>query len=315
MTIQKRKSTLIFTTAVALLAVFSLGVSTYAWFQANADVNITTTSDEAEITVSAPEEVKFYRFKGNGVPGSSYYGYSLSGGSIGNTTNLVDTSTNKYKLGAESWVSYDTNTWNTAWTIIDKTDSSDVQSAFNLSMMRPGCYYSFCIDCSSLSTAKLQSTFNWSGGNNVIGSANSIKRYIATVNAGVVTKTDRPLNLLLAINGYGLASTSIGSDAASFINGTTTATTSSDKIIYDDSLVETSHTYTLLDNAGSGVDVTTNNHIYFTIFMGYSTKDDALMYRDFDSSNNRNYYEKNNSSGSYGPLDGLKSTLSSISIA
>lgn len=54
---RKSKTKLIFTLAVALLSVLTMGVSTYAWFQANASVNIQTESDEATITVSAPDPI------------------------------------------------------------------------------------------------------------------------------------------------------------------------------------------------------------------------------------------------------------------
>lgn len=56
---------MVLTVSVALLAVVSIGVSTFAWFQANANVNIETTSDSTTITVSKPEDFSFYAYKGN----------------------------------------------------------------------------------------------------------------------------------------------------------------------------------------------------------------------------------------------------------
>ncbi len=56
---------MVLTVSVALLAVVSIGVSTFAWFQANADVNIQATSDSTTITVSKPEDFVFYAYKGN----------------------------------------------------------------------------------------------------------------------------------------------------------------------------------------------------------------------------------------------------------
>lgn len=307
------KRSLIFTMCISLTAVFATAVSTYAWFQSSASANVTTTSSETTITVAQPDAIKFYRFNGNGTPGGSgYVGYSKSDASFGNTTNIVDTANSKYSInGGTSYVYYNTNTWSTAWTEIDITDSSDVNAAFNFSKMRPGCYYSFAIK-TELSSTKLKLTYSWNGANDVIGSANSIKRYVATVSGNVVTQTNRPLNVLMAVNGYGAASTSTGSNAASYINGTFNVTTSTDKIVYDDAVGGNAASYYLLGSAGAGVTTSTNNYVYFTIFMGFSNKADALMYRGNNGANS--YYERGNSAGSYGPLDGLKSTLSSIEV-
>ena len=56
---------MVLTVSVALLAVISVGVSTFAWFQANANVNIETTSDSTTITVSKPDDYFFYAYNGN----------------------------------------------------------------------------------------------------------------------------------------------------------------------------------------------------------------------------------------------------------
>ena len=301
---KKSKGSLLFAMIVSLLSVFTTAVSTYAWFQVSAQASINTESETASITVANPDVVHFYRFNGNGTPGSSYYGYSKSDAAFGNTVNVVDTSTNKYQLSGGSWVSYNTNTWNTAWTEIDITNNTQVQNAFDFSKMRPGCYYSFCIDY-GVSTAKLKTTFSWSGGSNVIGS--SLNRYVW--NSGT---TSYPLNLLMGINGYATASTGAGSNAASFINGTFSASTAQDKIVFTNTSSATSESYYLLGTAGAGVDTSTNNHIYFTIFMGFADKSDALIYRGNSGANS--YYERGVNTGGYGPLDGLKSTLTSIEL-
>lgn len=61
----KGKLPLLFSTFVALLAVFTASVSTFAWFQAQASVNIQTTTTSTSITVNKPDDYAFYAYKGN----------------------------------------------------------------------------------------------------------------------------------------------------------------------------------------------------------------------------------------------------------
>ena len=88
-----KKTALVFSTIIAISAVFASAVSTYAWFQAaNAQSQIHTTSENATVSVKQPDLVHFYYFKGNGVAGeSSYTGYSKSDATFGNTTNIINT--------------------------------------------------------------------------------------------------------------------------------------------------------------------------------------------------------------------------------
>ena len=62
---KSRKLSLIGTIFVSMLSVCSAGVSTFAWFQAQANVNITTSSTSTSITVSKPDEFVFYGYRGN----------------------------------------------------------------------------------------------------------------------------------------------------------------------------------------------------------------------------------------------------------
>lgn len=64
--VKKQKTKLIITLSVALLSVLSMGVSTFAWFQANANVDIRAVSDSTTITVSKPDDYSFYAYNGNG---------------------------------------------------------------------------------------------------------------------------------------------------------------------------------------------------------------------------------------------------------
>ena len=63
---KSRKLSLIGTIFVSMLSVCSAGVSTFAWFQAQANVNITTSTTSTTISVAKPDEYTFYYFKGNG---------------------------------------------------------------------------------------------------------------------------------------------------------------------------------------------------------------------------------------------------------
>ena len=302
----KFKISTILSLFVSLFAVLSASVSTYAWFQAQASVNIQTTSTSATITVSRPDSVRFYRFNGNGIPSSSYYGYSPSGASFGNTTNVIDTSANTYKLGDSSAVNYRSSAFDNVWTEINIDNSSQVSAAFDFSLMRPGCYYSFCI-YTPQATSKLKISFSLTGGINIDGTSNN--RYVATSDSGAEA-TDYPLNFLMGVNGYASASTNTGANVESFIDGTIDATSASDKIVYNH--LSPASDYYLLGTSGSSVDTSSNNYIYFTIFMGYSTKSDALLLRKNISG--KNYYSLNQASGSYSALDGLKSTLTAIEV-
>ena len=319
---QKRKTTLLFTTAVALLAVLSLGVSTYAWFQANADVHITAEGDTAEITVAAPESVKFYYFKGNGTPGnlSSYTGYSKAGAAFGNATNVIGTTENGH-AGAFS-TNGDSNTptytsmatFANAWGLIDLTSNSTAsgvaspKNCFNFSKMRPGCYYSFCVE-TNLATSTVKLLYDWSTSesNGVTGDSFAQKRYLQG-------QTNYPINLLMAIHGYCKEINS--NDGTAYINNTVGISDSyslTEKIAFTP--ISTAVTdenrhqeFTMLNAATTS----TNKYIYFTIYMGKQNKSDAYRYMSTDGS--IDYYQAGNT-GTYSVFDGLKSTLINITVS
>lgn len=308
---KSRRYPLVFATITAFMTVCSAGVSTFAWFQAESRVRINTTSSEANITVQAPESVKFYYFKGNGVPGSAEYtGYSKSNASFGNTTNVVNTSDGTYKTAAISYTSI--ATFANAWVEINLSSESTTsgvaspKNCFNFNRMRPGCYYSFCIE-SNLATSTVNIDFAWNGGSDVTGNSTSPKRFV--YNGGA---TLYPLNLLMAMHGYckNLNTT----DATTYIKeslGVGSTLSLTDKITFasDVGTGTTSAQYPLLSSASTS----TNKYIYFTIFMGKQDKSDALAYQTTEGG--IRYYQRNVSTGSYSALDGLKSTLSSIAIS
>ena len=137
---KSRKKVLFFALIMSLSCVFTAAVSTYAWFQANSPVTINTESDSATITVSRPEGIKFYYFTGNGTPGGDYTGYSRSDSVIGQAPRVIahDGSTNPTN------VSFDEAAEKYYFKEITEAGVYTSANCFNLSKIRPGCYYSYC---------------------------------------------------------------------------------------------------------------------------------------------------------------------------
>jgi len=310
MSVRRKKIELIFATSVALLAVVTAGVSTFAWFQAQADVNIETSGDSATITVSAPDMVKFYYFKGNGNPGTSEYtGYSKSGAAYGNKTNLVNTATSPTQFKTSTIDDY-TSITSSSWGLIKK-DSSDrtpgeasAANCFDFSRMRVGCYYSFMIE-TSLATTKVDINYDWSGGNGITGDSFGTKRRVNS------NSTSYPINLLMAINGYCVATNT--NDGAGFITNSLNSSLT-DKITYSGDN-QTSSSYRLLGTTtpDAGEITSTNKYIFFTIFMGMPDKSDAFSYVSTDG--DYQYYQADGTYGNYSVFDGLKTTLTSILVS
>ena len=57
---RKAKAKLILTLGVALLSVLTMGVSTFAWFQAQASATVDETNSYTSITVNKPEGTYTY---------------------------------------------------------------------------------------------------------------------------------------------------------------------------------------------------------------------------------------------------------------
>ena len=64
----KRKLSLISGLAVSLFAIVTASVSTFAWFQAEANVTIQTSGSSTTITVTKPDDFVFYGYRGNTDP-------------------------------------------------------------------------------------------------------------------------------------------------------------------------------------------------------------------------------------------------------
>ena len=288
------------------LVLASMGVSTFAWFQANANVNVSATSDSEEITVSAPEGAKFYYFSGNGTPsteGTAYYGYSNALSVIGKSNKTISdsntVSTTFVSDGGSTPVSGE------YFYEINKTNSSAINYAgkvFNLSHIRPGCYYSFCVVYSG--NATLKATFAES----VTGDNCTPKRRLCTVSNDVVTRLTTPISAGFALNVY----TYIGSNL------------NAQEYIFNTLALDGHTGYSLTDGLNYASGTTTYNlrtnssastYIYFTFFMGKQDKSDALLYKQkaVVSSNECAYYQVS-SSGDYHAYDDLVTTLSAIEL-
>lgn len=297
--LKTRRYSLVFSTVVAFLMVCTAGVSTFAWFQANAAASVTTTSEEATITVARPEDATFYYFTGNGTPGSSYTGYSASNSNIGKAqlTFTHDGSTDPSNVGFDS-----TEGKAYYFAKIDGESNRTFANCFNLSKIRPGCYYTFCVSYVGQYTG-LELTF----ADSVTGNNKSPKRMISY-------GTPYYASLGLALNGWCSTAQTKGY-AATFIkdafNGGATSS-GNDKIVYPNS--NTLSPFVFADD----VDTRTANtsYIYFSIFMGFNDKSDAIAYSSKTGTGASEVitYTRGTTSGDYSALDGLSMTLSKIEV-
>lgn len=303
---KKRRATLIFTAGVAVLAVASLGVSTFAWFQANADVEITAEGDEAEITVSAPTGAVFYYFTGNGTPGTDYTGYSPADSAIGTAPRTIshdmETPVTPNNVGfaqSEGKTYY--------FQEITGEGTYTAANCFNFSKIRPGCYYSFCVAYAS-SSCGLALTLS----NNRTGDNTTPKRKIGTSGSPGAAYN---ASLGLALNGYVSAASTTASAAtyikSAFDDGAVKAS-SHDKIAYPSSNMADNTVFTFANN----INTTTNQYIYFTIYMGFNNKGDALLYNSKSGTGSSEiiYYTRDNTSGDYSAVDGLTMTLNKVEV-
>ena len=121
---RKTKAKLIMTLSVALLSVFTMGVSTFAWFQAQANVNIQTESTSTTITVSKPDDYAFYAYKGNKK-------YDYNGDTVINSSDF-----NGY-----------TGDFSSDFAVVT---SSNIGALTTLTGMYPGQSFTFCVSASNL---------------------------------------------------------------------------------------------------------------------------------------------------------------------
>lgn len=294
----------------------SLGMGTYAWFSAEpAEIQV-DSDDTATITCAAPELSSLYYFKGNGNPGSANYtGYSKSDATVGNKTNMVDTSAGKFTLDGSSYssslldVPADSNAcWgkvSTGDTTTTTEGSPSLINCFNFTKMRPGCYYSFCM-VTPYDTSSLTLTYNWSAHD---GDSESPKLRLHTGSA----TTENPINIMMAVNGY--CGVGAASGAANYIKetlgvGTGYSLSGTDKVAYSPATAATvSGSYTFLTSSSNNT--SSNKYIYFTVYME-ADMTHALVYKS--TASNIRYYAFG-AGGSYAPYEGLTSNLTTIALA
>ena len=295
----KGRSSLIFTAIVSLTCVFTGGVCTFAWFQASAAATVSTTSSTADITVSKPSAAKFYYFTGNGTPGGDYPGYSRSDSVIGSSATTITynaaSPTNPTNVGFDST---DGKTY-----YFQEITGSGVYTAnncFNLSKIRPGCYYTYCVEYDG-ANAGLNISFT-----NTISGEDTVPK------KKVYDLTPYYVSLGLALNGA--VSTPQGkSFAAEFIKNSFGTTTSNDKIVYP-TYEPASDTFTA--PYASSQNMSTNHFLFFSIFMGFNDKADALTYRSKSGTGSDEYllYNRDQSAGDYSALNGMQMSINTIEL-
>lgn len=285
----EKKTSFIFTIIVSLACVFTGAVTTFAWFQASAAAQVITDSTTAEITVSKPEGSKFYYFTGNGTPGGEYTGYSSDDSVIGKSPRALDPD------DVPSIVGFDSGTYH--FQEITEEGIYTAANCFNLSKIRPGCYYTFCIEYSSTTTG-LKITLS----DLITGANTSPKRQVNYA-------TPYNLSLGVAINGA-VSTPKAKTYAANYIQDAFGTTTEDDKIVYPSSNTLSPFTFT------SGQNTTTNNFIFFSIFMGFNDKSDALTYQSKSGTGSSEtiLYNRGVNTGDYSPLDGLKMSITGVEI-
>lgn len=128
---RKARASLITSLLIGLAAVATAGVSTYAWFRANANVTIVANSSSTTITVTKPDDYALYAYRGN-----KSYDYDGSGAS---------------RLSAP------TGTFSNDFYLIDTTAKN--ADLMNLTGMCPGESYTFCLTASDLSNGDPVSLF------------------------------------------------------------------------------------------------------------------------------------------------------------
>ncbi len=289
-----RRRSLIFTILFSLFLVFSAAVSTFAWFQATSAASIEADSNEASVTVQAPTDVEFYYFTGNGTPGGDYTGYSRADSAIGKAPRT-------YTYNPSSPVE------GVSFSDFQKITGEGIYTAsncFNLSKIRPGCYYTYCVKYAGSSVGLKVSLTNYRTGNNT-----TPKRKIGTSGSSYFASVG------LALNGA-VSAPQPSTYAATFIKDAfavgNAKNDSTDKIQYPTSDPAGASVFTFT----SGQNTTTNNYIFFSIFMGFNNKADALLYNSKSGTGASEilYYTRDNSYGDYSALYSLSMSVNSIEV-
>ena len=306
---KSKRFPLIFATVNAFFTVFAAAVSTFAWFQATSNVNIETTSTSATITVTKPDDAKFYYFKGNGNPAdvTSYVGYSKSGATMGTSTNVVNTSAGTIQTAEISTPA----TINFASHFQEITEEGNFTAAkcFDFRYIRPGCYYTYAVSykTSAAMTLKIGQFTQV-----VQGSGLTPRRYLGS-NGTTSLSLAQALNSTSYPHTYSNAS-ALNTASVDYVKktlGVGSLSIASDGIDYDGATpASTTKDFTIASKS-AGSDAT--YYIFFTVYME-SDKTNALSYSATNSDNTKRYYVTDSSNGNYVPYDGLSVMVNSISL-
>lgn len=178
----KRKLSLVMSIIIGLTATTTAAVSTYAWFQAEAQVQIQAVGDSTTITVAKPDDYAFYAYKGN-----KNLSHSLDG-----------------------------STWNSDWDTITSSNASNYTS---FSSMSPGQTYYFALEMSTTIGDTVSLSIKELVSNTIVDQkgSNSFHRYVTKT-----SNWDTDVNIGWAINIYAYATTAKSGYSSFITNPSTT---------------------------------------------------------------------------------------------
>ena len=182
----KCRYSLVFAAIVSFLSVCTAGVSTFAWFQAQANVNVRAAQTSTTITVAGPKSVEvsnpvLYAFNGNGT-----HGYK------------TDTPDHSFAIGSE-----------------DDEYTEVTGSSISISKLWPGYKATFCIVTSTTNDTEIyQGSLKLS----TYTATNKSNRKVLNANknglSGSAIAIETAINIYVGINGNG--DYEVGSDSFNY---------------------------------------------------------------------------------------------------
>lgn len=250
--VNTKRYSLVFATAVAFCTVCAAGVSTFAWFQANASATVTTSSSSATITVTKPDDVDlaFYVYNGNN------YRDTVNASTIGSGANPAYGYKYTSVPNSVSWSDF---------TAIGTSSPSN--SASNLT---PGKRLTFCIRVGGEDSSTISGSH--SGYIGTVSASNTRKRYLYS---GGTTST--LVLLSWAINVYGTCFSTSTNPSASDVKTFLQAANPGGGNVYNDSSSGENHSSAFATGTAS------SSYLYFLYTIEFSNAS-TTWYRHVDSS-------------------------------
>ena len=256
-----RKISFISSIFLSLLCVSTAAVSTFAWFQATANVNITATSTSTTITVAKPDEYIFYAYRGN---------------------------------GNSSYIAENGKTFNDDFVTLRTAEDVETYTTFN--EMSPGDLYVFAIGVKAKSNVNL--TLNKIISNNAEKQGLTSNRYRRETNGttypinigyamDIFVQQYTPTNDSYPTGYSSFVTSTLGSDIFSYVITNTT-----DRNTLDASDSSSNHIITLSNpiNFYNAQNLTTTNDFYLMWSVYYSTEP-SLLYKEVNNTGAIQYEE------------------------